>query len=97
MEPGVGDHEIDHEGKSTHVLDFGNYPLMPAPTLGLIVQISDLDLDAALGQPSEVRRHQLIKVLVGRQPDGVGDALFPRKTRRFLVWQRRRPPETRKA
>jgi hypothetical protein len=42
-------------------LDLGDYPARPVPTLGLVKEVNDLDLNAALGRPAnrttEMRRH----------------------------------------
>jgi len=46
-EPGVGKHKTDPREKLASVpLDFGHYPARPAPTLGLVVEVNDPDLDA---------------------------------------------------
>ena len=52
----------------------------PAPTLSLVVEINDLDLNAALGRPThravQKRSNQAHQIPIGWQPDKVGDALF---------------------
>jgi hypothetical protein len=61
-------------------LNLGHYPPKPAPILGLVVKVNDLDLNATLGRSAhratEVRRYQLIQVLIGWQPDELCEALF---------------------
>jgi hypothetical protein len=52
-EPGVGDHKTYAGEQLAPVpLNLGHYPARPAPTLGLVVQVNDLDLNAALGRPA---------------------------------------------
>src|SRR5208337_1484798 len=62
-QPGVGDHQADPGEKLAPMpLDLGHYPARPVPTLGLVLEVNDLDLNAALGRSAdwttEMRRHQ---------------------------------------
>jgi hypothetical protein len=68
-QPGAGNHEADPGEKLTPVpFELGHYPARPAPTLGLVVEINNLDLNVALGRSAdrttEMRRHQPIQVLI---------------------------------
>jgi len=46
--PGVGDHKSDPgEKRAPMPLDLGHYSLRPAPTLGLVLEVNDLDLNTA--------------------------------------------------
>ena len=68
-EPGAGDHKADPGEKLARMpLDLGDYPARPTPTLGLVVEVHDLDLNAALGRSAdrttEMRRHQPIQVFI---------------------------------
>ena len=81
QEPGVGDQKADPGEKLAPMpLDLGHYPARPAPTLRLVAEINDLDLDAVLGRSAyrttEVRRHQPIQVLVAQQANEIGEALL---------------------
>lgn len=49
--PGAGDHKPNTREQLPYVpLDLGHNPPRPVPTLGLIVEVNGLDLDAVLGQ-----------------------------------------------
>src|SRR5208282_4276819 len=79
--PGAGNHKAYTGEQLTPVpLDLARHPARPAPTLGLVVEINDLDLNAALGRPAhravQMRSNQAHQIPIGWQPDKVGDALF---------------------
>jgi hypothetical protein len=73
-EPGVGEHKTDAREHFAPVpLDLGHYPARPGPTLGLVVEINDLDLNAALGRPAhqavQRRSNQAHQISIDWQPD----------------------------
>ena len=61
-------------------LDLGHYPARPAPTLGLVVEVNDLDLNAALWRSAhrtvQVRFQEAHQVGIAGQPDEISDTLF---------------------
>src|SRR5208337_3437289 len=80
-QPGVGDHKADPGEKLALMpLDLGHYPARPAPTLGLVMEVNDLDLNAAFWRSPyrsvQVRSQEAHQVGIVWQSDEISDPLL---------------------
>ena len=78
---GVGDYKPDPGEKLAPVpLDLRHHPARPAPILGLVVEVNNLDLDTTLGWSAywavQVRFQEAHQVGIAWQPDEISDPPF---------------------